>query len=131
MKWLGEGYSRYGMLFLVILLILPFSALGELKVHIIDVGQGDAILVQCDRQNLLIDAGPVEAGKVVNDYLTNKAGIAQLDYVIATHEHDDHLAGMPDALNDLTVQKIYSGTGIPLSYWFKTVLPKVQGNTFL
>ena len=48
-----EDAADMEYLFLVILLILPFSALGELKVHIIDVGQGDAILVQCDRQNLL------------------------------------------------------------------------------
>ena len=130
MRELRKRYGRFGIILILSLLLLPVFAFGELKIHIIDVGQGDAILVQCDGQNLLIDAGPEEGGKVVNDYLTNKADITHLDYVIATHEHDDHLAGMPEALNGLTVQKIYTGTGIPLSYWFKTVLPKVQGNTF-
>lgn len=130
MRVLFQKSKRYVTLLALSLLFVPIIAFGELKIHIIDVGQGDAILVQCDGQNLLIDAGPEEAGRVVNDYIINKANITQLDYVIATHEHDDHIAGMPDALNGLTVQNIYSGTGIPLSYWFNAILPKVQGNSF-
>ena len=53
--------------FLIFLFVaFPISALSELKLHFIDVGQGDAILVQCDNESMLVDAGPHEAGAVVN-----------------------------------------------------------------
>lgn len=121
---------KYWVFYITILLIFPFSAKADLKLHFIDVGQGDAILVQCEGENMLIDAGPLEAGKTVHDYLTEKMGVTQLEYVVATHEHDDHLAGMPDALNGLIVQKIYTGKAISLNYWFETILPRVKGKSF-
>lgn len=111
-------------------LLIANSSFAEMKLHFIDVGQGDSILIQCDGMNMLVDAGPEEAGIIVHDYLSNKVKISQLDYVIATHEHDDHLFGMPDALSGMTVGKVYSGGSIPMSYWFNKVLPRVQGNTF-
>lgn len=104
-------------------LLIPVLASAELKVHFIDVGQGDAILVQCDGQTLLVDAGPVEAGSIVNAYLTDALAVDSIDFVIATHAHDDHLAGMPDALRGLTVSHIFSSPVISSSYWFGTVLP--------
>ena len=90
----------------LIFLVFPFMASAELKVHFIDVGQGDSILVQCDGASMLVDAGPLEAGSVVNDYLRNNIGLSKLDYVVATHEHDDHLFGMPDALSGLEADTI-------------------------
>ena len=114
--------------FLFVLVILPVlvyasGAFAEFRLHFIDVGQGDSILVQCDGAAMLVDAGPLEAGRVVNDYLKNTAGITSLDYVIATHEHDDHLFGMPDALAGLSVGTVYSSSAIPMSWWFETVMP--------
>lgn len=108
--------------FLLLLISIPVLSSAELKVHFIDVGQGDAILVQCDGENLLIDAGPVEAGDNVNQYLSDVMGLNKIHYVIATHAHDDHLAGMPSALDGLTVGHVYSSTAISSSYWFRTVL---------
>ncbi len=110
-------------------LLLSFTANAELKIHFIDVGQGDAILVQCDGNNLLIDAGPENAGMTVHDYLIDKANITRIDYVIATHEHDDHLGGMPEALSGLVVGNVYSGTSIPLRYWLETIIPKLKEKT--
>lgn len=111
--------------FLVILL-LPCAARADLVLHFINVGQGDSILVQCDGASMLVDAGPADAGSVVNDYIRNKAGLSELDYVIATHEHDDHLYGMPDALTGLQVKKIYSPSSIPMTYWFESILPLLK-----
>ena len=54
---------------IIIILFSLSSATADLKVHFINVGQGDSILVQCDKEFLLVDAGPVEAGPVVNSYL--------------------------------------------------------------
>ena len=111
---------------LVFMLLLPVFASAEIKVHFIDVGQGDSILVQCDGETLLVDAGPEDAGTRVNNYIRELQGLDNLDYLIVTHEHDDHLGGMESALAGMSVNRIYSSTGISSSYWFQTLLPVLK-----
>ena len=69
------------------------TSLQPLTVHFIDVGQGDAILLTCDGQNMLIDAGGNDMGTKVQNYLT-KQGVSKLDYVISTHADEDHCGGL-------------------------------------
>lgn len=76
---------------------------GNLQVHFIDVGQGDAILVQTPRQNILIDGG--ERGPAALDYLKSR-GVERLDLVIGTHPHSDHIGGLIDVLQEIPVQEI-------------------------
>ena len=66
---------------------------GELQIHYIDVGQGDATLIQCDGMNMLIDAGENDKGMQVRVYL-EKQGVKKLDYVIGTHPDSDHIGGL-------------------------------------
>lgn len=66
---------------------------GNLQVHYIDVGQGDATLISCDGHHMLIDAGGNDKGTYVQDYL-QKQGIEHLDYVIGTHPDEDHIGGL-------------------------------------
>ena len=66
----------------------PTAPTGQLIVHFIDVGQGDAILIQTPSQNILIDGG--NRGTTVVNYLKAK-GVNSLDLVIGTHPHADHL----------------------------------------
>ena len=96
------------------------------KIHFIDVGQGDAILVQCGGESLLIDAGPADAGATVNRYLRETLGTDSLNYVIATHEHDDHIGGMPSALSGFSVEQIWSSQAIPMSWWTDSILPGMK-----
>ena len=107
---------------LCLLLLAPARSEAELKVYFLDVGQGDAVLVICDGETLLVDAGPEEAGEAVNRCLTGTLGLDALDYVIATHAHDDHLGGMPEALRGLSVGHICSSRAVSGSFWFQTVL---------
>lgn len=65
----------------------------ELIVHFIDVGQGDAILLTCGEDAMLIDAGDNDQGTKVQNYL-QKQGVDKLKYVIATHPDADHIGGM-------------------------------------
>ncbi len=83
---------------------------GEMKVHFIDVGQGDSILIQShDGKNILVDGGPKSAGKIVVSYLKSK-GIKKLDYVIATHPDEDHIGGLIAVLNSISIgQFVNSG----------------------
>lgn len=70
---------------------------GVLKVHFIDVGQGDSILIQSGTENMLVDAGTNESGPAVAAYLKS-LGITKLSYLIGTHPHEDHIGGMDDVI---------------------------------
>lgn len=78
-----------------------------MKVHFIDVGQGDAILVQVNNINLLIDSGPKENKRNLLNYL-DSLKISTLDYVIATHPHEDHIGNMHSIINRYNVTYFYS-----------------------
>lgn len=79
------------------------AATSELKVHFINVGQGDSILIQSpDGKNMLIDGGPKSAGKYVVEFLKDKK-IKKLDYVVATNNQEDHIGGLVDVLKAFTV----------------------------
>jgi len=80
---------------------------GTLKVHYIDVGQADAILIQLPAgQNVLIDAGNNDDAYTVVNYLKSK-GISKLDHVIGTHPHEDHIGGLDVVINSFAVGKVY------------------------
>lgn len=89
-----------GYIFLVLctVFVLPGTVGASLDVSYIDVGQGDAELLQSDGHFMLIDAGPSDARGTVVAYLKGK-GVQSLDYIIATHPHEDHIGGMMDILN--------------------------------
>lgn len=72
------------------------------EVHFIDVGQADAALVICDGHYMLIDGGNAEDSDLVYSYL-ERHGAKHLDYMIASHAHEDHIGGLSGALNYATV----------------------------
>ena len=85
----------------------PEDIPGLMKVSFIDVGQGDSILVQLpDGRNMLVDAGTRDAGLKVINYL-RKAGINKIDYLVATHPHEDHIGGMAAVIRGFNVGGIY------------------------
>ncbi|WP_077864691.1 ComEC/Rec2 family competence protein [Clostridium saccharobutylicum] len=77
----------------------------NMMVHYIDVGQGDSELIQIGDKNILIDAGTSD--KKTLDYL-KKINITKLDYVIATHPHEDHIGSMDDVINYCTIGTFYA-----------------------
>jgi len=83
---------------------------GELAVHTIDVGHGDAIAIRfpCDRV-ALIDAGDVGYTGRISDYLrrrvTGRRG--RIDWVVLTHPHLDHMGGMTEILNNFDIGVVY------------------------
>ena len=70
-----------------------FSGESQLEVHYIDVGQGDATLLVCDGEAMLIDAGENDTGTKLQQYL-NSQKITSLRYVVGTHPDSDHIGGM-------------------------------------
>ncbi|MGB3633765.1 MAG: ComEC/Rec2 family competence protein [Rubrobacteraceae bacterium] len=99
---------------------------GALAVSFIDVGQGDATLVQSGGENYLIDAGRPEAGPEVVDFLRSR-GVRELDGLVATHPDADHIGGLPDVLDAFPVSTVYlSGEDDKGTTTFNTFLRAVQ-----
>jgi competence protein ComEC len=74
------------------------GALGLMEVHFIDVGQADSILVELpDGKTILIDGGDDAAVGTILAFLASQ-GVTQLDFVVATHPHADHIGGLDDVI---------------------------------
>jgi competence protein ComEC len=99
---------------LAVLVWLPAdadAAPGSIRVSFIDVGQGDAALVEHpDGGALLIDTGPVPADtrSGIVPFLLRR-GISELDAVIVTHAHDDHAGGLRAVCSTFTVRRLLAG----------------------
>lgn len=78
------------------------SAVG---VHFIDVGQGDATLIEDNGEFALIDAGPAANSEALVNYL-RAAGVTKLRYLLMTHPHEDHIGGIPAVLEQVEVQQM-------------------------
>ncbi len=83
------------------------ESLDLLRVHFLDVGQADAALVTCGEEAMLIDGGNRGDSSLLFSYISEQ-GIDHLEYVIATHPHEDHIGGLPGALNAATAGTVYS-----------------------
>jgi len=82
----------------------------QLKVHYIDVGQGDAIFIDYGDYDILIDAGDNEYGISVVNYL-KLLNIDDIEILVATHPDADHIGGLDDVLKAFDVEKVIdSGT---------------------
>lgn len=77
----------------------------QFSVHMIDVGQGDCILVKCGSEAMLIDAGERDNSETIINYLKGE-GVSELDYVVATHPHSDHIGSMPEVIVEFTVKNV-------------------------
>ena len=78
---------------------------GELTIHFLDVGEGNATLIESEGKYMLIDGGVNAKSSYVVAYL-KKQGIESLNYVIATHYDADHLAGVVGVLHVFPVETI-------------------------
>lgn len=78
----------------------------EMKVHFIDVGQGDATLIQSGDAAMLIDAGDDTKGTLLQNYL-QKQGVTKLDYLILTHPDADHIGGAPVIVTKFEVDRVF------------------------
>lgn len=82
--------------------------LDNIHVHFLDVGQGDCIFIELpNHKTMLIDAGEDEYADEIVTYIFNQ-GYDTLDYVVATHNHSDHIGSMPAVLGNFIVKNIYA-----------------------
>ncbi|MCR5403454.1 MAG: ComEC/Rec2 family competence protein [Butyrivibrio sp.] len=86
------------------ILVLTFHVNPDLEIDMIDVGQGDAIVVRCGPKSMLIDGGSTTRKKVgryqIIPFLKYN-GIGELETVVITHEDEDHISGIFEVLDDM------------------------------
>jgi beta-lactamase superfamily II metal-dependent hydrolase len=76
----------------------PAPSGDELQVHVLNVGQGDSILIIAPGgKSVLVDAGTPGSGKVVLDAM-KRYGVDHLDLMVATHAHADHIGGADEVM---------------------------------
>ena len=107
----------------------------KLKVHFIDVGNGDAILIDLGETEILIDGGLPTSG--VSTYLGDHVN-GSLEAMVATHPHPDHIGGLINVLETFHVNEIYLNGDVVFQkfpffriYEKFTDLVKAEGSTVL
>ena len=99
---------------------------GELTISIIDVGQGDAILVKTPGGKfVLIDAGVNTAKSKVLDFL-NANGVDRLDCAFFTHPHADHIGAAAEVVDSYKPDKVYMPNTSHTTKTFENLLAALE-----
>ena len=111
------------------------QATGDLRVYFLDVGQGDASYIKTPSgQDILIDGG--EGSKVLSELgKVMDFGDQEIDLVILTHPHADHLTGLVEVIKRYKVDEVWE-TGVEYSsatydYWQKEISLQKIPNKFV
>jgi competence protein ComEC len=101
---------------------------GNLRIYALDVGQGDSLLViSPNGKTILIDAGPIDAGDNVVAALKSH-GVRQIDLVIATHPHADHIGGMKKVFDNFRIKQFLDSGQTYGSATYEKLLREIQDN---
>ena len=102
------------------------AAPGSLRISVLDVGQGDAILVELQGRRMLIDGGPDPARLSVELDALIPSWDRKIDVLVASHPHEDHLAGLPRLLDRYQIRSILGaetrGGGPASASWSELLL---------
>lgn len=86
---------------------IPAKPDGLIKVHFIDVGQGDSELIQTpDNHTMLIDTGTNASTTSLINYLKSQK-VSKIDFLILTHPHEDHIGGADAVIKDFNITTVY------------------------
>jgi competence protein ComEC len=115
MRHFRRVYAYAFTLFLLPVLLIAQQATGTLKIRVLNVGQGDAIYIECPEpahHNMLIDSGDVTAmrypgsPKLFQEQLAELMGTRKrIDVVISSHPHSDHAGSLLWVLSTYDVGK--------------------------
>ena len=97
---------------------------GSFDFTVFKAGQADAIVLQTENSNIIIDCGEVDDGDEIVAYLKEK-GISAIDYLFVTHFDKDHVGGFGEVIENVAVENIivpdYQGNNEEYAAYVKTV----------
>ena len=97
-----------------------------LKVHYLDVGQGDSIFIELpNNETMLIDAAESYQSENIINYLKN-LNYQKIDYVIGTHPHTDHIGGLKDIINTFEIGKIFMPKVVSTTKTYESLLMAIK-----
>ncbi len=102
---------------------VPADTEDQYEIHFIDVGQGDAIFISTPDKNLLVDGGRHDSN--ITDYLLS-LDIEKIDFVIATHPHADHIAGLINVFYDFDIGEVLDPGVVHTTYTFNQYLSTIE-----
>lgn len=98
----------------------------KLVVSYLDVGQGDSIFVELpNNQTMLIDAGVNGVGEKIINYIKDR-GYNDIDYLVATHPHADHIGSMTYVVNHMEIGAIYMPNATHDTPTYEKLLKAIQ-----
>lgn len=98
----------------------------ELKVHFLDVGQGDSIFIELPtNETILIDASIKDASDKIIKYLKEE-NVSKIDYVFATHPHSDHIGGMSAVIKAFDIGQIYMPKAVTTTKTYENLLLTIK-----
>lgn len=90
--------------------IMPNVQIKQVKVHFIDTGNSDSILIEDNGKTALIDGADNDDEKLIVNYL-NSLQLKKIDYVILTHPDADHVGGLDSVINNFDIGTVLIGNG--------------------
>lgn len=109
-RWIySVGLAAFVLIFFVSLILPAFS---PSQMVVLNVGQGDAILIQDRTHAILVDTGPDDT---VLDAMA-PFFVTHLDAVIITHQHNDHYGGLKAVLSHIPTDKVIFGKGVTSAF---------------
>ena len=98
----------------------------DLKVHFLDVGQGDSIFIELPtNETILIDASIKDASNKIINYLREE-NVSKIDYVFATHPHSDHIGGMSAVIKTFDIGQIYMPKAVTTTKTYENLLLTIK-----
>lgn len=111
-------------------LVIPIQHDDLLRIEWLDVGQGQAVLIQTRNHNILYDAGPryggSDAGAIVITPVLRARGIKSLDLMLLSHRDIDHIGGANSVLDTIEVKRLVTSKPDAIASAKAALFPQAQ-----
>ncbi|MBM6761365.1 ComEC/Rec2 family competence protein [Megamonas hypermegale] len=97
----------------------------EVKIEVLDIGQGDASLIYTKDEVIMIDTGDVDERDRLEKLLKER-NISTIDKLIITHPHADHIGGAYVVFKNVNVKEVYDNGDATTSKTYQTYLKNIK-----